>query len=53
MHTAFAVLTLLITLMSGGLVFYEDGGSEADPLGSSSTQVDDESDGGPGADPWG
>lgn len=43
MHTAFAALTLLITLMSGGFLSYEDGGPEADPLGSSRTQAEEES----------
>lgn len=52
MHTVFAVLTLLITLMSGGLASYQDtGGAAAES--SSAQEGDETTDLGPGMDPWG
>lgn len=55
MHTVFTVISLLVTLVTGGFVADGAGGPEADPWGRTSVSftADDDADRGPAADPWG
>lgn len=54
MQAIFTAISILITLMTGGFSLPANPDSTPDPQNTaSSSQAEDESDGGPGADPWG
>ncbi len=54
MQAIFAVITVLVTLMTGGYVLHTDPDRAPDlHSNSTSSQADDEDDRGPAPDPWG
>lgn len=54
MQTIFTVISLLVTLMTGGFVLRTDSDLVSDSqTPTASSQAEDETDGGPEADPFG